>query len=762
VYVAFESLADNLAPGDMNDTWDVFVKNLTTGVTTRVSTSSGGGQGNGASEAPALAVAPNGSVYVAFYSRANNLVPGDNNNTWDIFVKNLTTGVTTRVSTASNGTEADGYSEEPAVAVGPNGSVYAGFASFADNLVAGDTNNVEDVFVKNLTTGVTTRVSTASDGSQASSVQTGSIGPALAVRPDGTVLVAFSSYATNLVAGDTNNSEDVFVKDLTSGAITRVSTASDGSQGNGSPFMLFVPALAVGPDGSAYVAFTNDATKLVAGDTNHSADVFVKDLATGATTRVSAANDGTQANSSSGDPALAVGSGGAVYVAFDSAATNLVPGDTNGTSDVFLFSDVTAPVIVNPGPQASSEGDPVTLAISAQDADGSLLRYSATGLPTGLAINAASGVISGTVQAPAAGASPYTVTVSVTDGFHNAASTFLWTVGVSNLPPTARVTGPAVAVPGQELTFALSASDLSASDRAAGFTYTVNWGDNSPMQTIGANPGNGTGVLVTHIFQQLGSLTVTVTAIDQHGAISLAATTAVTVSVVSLQVDPVDPAKTALVVGTSPGTVNRLRIQAVGGGIALVNNDVTLGTFQPTGHIILYANGANDNVEALKNVTLDCMFFGGTGNDWLTGGSGHNIIVGGSGTNTIFGRDAGDLLVSGKGQSTIVGRGGGDLDIAGWTSFDHNLQALAAILAEWISTDDLPTRVADLTGQGNGQGQGLNGEFFLHVGKTVFRNLLPDSVTAGAGQDLIIASGGRAGTRDTITGLEPKDLAINI
>src|SRR5262249_4460321 len=155
------------------------------------------------------------------------------------------------------------------------------------------------------------------------------------------------------------------------GQTSLVSAASDGTPGNR---WSFYPAVAVAPGGSVYVAFYSYADNLVAGDTNGFIDVFVKDLATAVTSRASTADDGTQGDSDSSDPSLAVAPDGSIYVAFDSGASNLVAGDTNGTSDVFLYSqittDTTVPVVTNPGDQTSDEGSAVSLAIAATDADG--------------------------------------------------------------------------------------------------------------------------------------------------------------------------------------------------------------------------------------------------------------------------------------------------------------------------------------------------------------------------------------------------------
>ena len=318
--VAFESSADNLVPGDTNDRSDVFVKNLTTGVLAAASTAADGTLGNSASFSPSVSA---DGTKVAFYSFSDNLVPGDTNNQPDVFVKDLTTGAITRVSTAADGTQADGSSAE-APSLSADGTKVA-FTSLADNLVPGDTNNARDVFVKDLTTGAITRVSTAADGTPANANPIGS--QAVSLSADGT-RVAFLSDADNLVPGDTNNTQDVFVKDLTTGAITRANTAADGTQADG--FSLFTTSLSA--DGTK-VAFSSIADNLVPGDTNFQEDIFVKDLTTGAITRVSIADDGTQANDFSGNSSL---SANGATVAFTSFASNLVPNDTNGVTDVFV------------------------------------------------------------------------------------------------------------------------------------------------------------------------------------------------------------------------------------------------------------------------------------------------------------------------------------------------------------------------------------------------------------------------------------------
>jgi Tol biopolymer transport system component len=320
-YVAFQSRASNLVPGDTNGTWDVFVHDRMTGQTTRVSVASDGTEGNGVSGLPSISA---DGRYVAFVSAASNLVPGDTNGKFDVFVHDRVTGQTTRVSVASDGTEGNDDSWWPSISADGR---YVAFSSLASNLVPGDTNGTWDVFVHDRLTGQTTRVSVASDGTQGNN---GSGDPSISA--DGRY-VAFSSLASNLVPGDTNGTWDVFVHDRLTGQTTRVSVASDGTEGNG----VSRRPPSISADGR-YVAFYSEASNLVPGDTNELVDVFVHDRLTGQTTRVSVASDGTQGNSYSQWPSI---SADGRYVAFMSWASNLVPGDTNEVQDIFVHDRMT-------------------------------------------------------------------------------------------------------------------------------------------------------------------------------------------------------------------------------------------------------------------------------------------------------------------------------------------------------------------------------------------------------------------------------------
>jgi Tol biopolymer transport system component len=200
---------------------------------------------------------------------------------------------------------------------------FVAFSSDASNLVAGDTNGVTDVFVHERQSGVTERVSVSTDGAQGNSASSHP-----SISADGR-FVAFSGEASNLVAGDTNGWSDVFVRDRRLGTTERVSVATGGAQGN-----LNSCCPTISADGRS-VAFLSGAWNLVPGDTNGFQDVLVHDLRSGTTERASVATGGTEGNDNSGGLGVSISADGR-FVAFSSDASNLVANDTNAVSDIFV------------------------------------------------------------------------------------------------------------------------------------------------------------------------------------------------------------------------------------------------------------------------------------------------------------------------------------------------------------------------------------------------------------------------------------------
>ncbi len=454
--VAFTSAANNLVPGDNDYNPDVFVRNRETGRVRMVSLTSGGIHVYNASFAPSISA--NGR-YVAFLSDAAYLVPGDTNGVRDGFVHDRTTGRTQRVSLGNGG--AQGGRPTLAIKISDDGRAVA-FESASGNLVSGDTNQTYDVFLRDLDAKKTTRMSVDTDGSQFSRDSTlgalsgdgrtaafmvrsstcnglgayvravgepterlacnndsggsgeleitalsgdgryvayytvtrydgypdsrygyvydrtgrrsqdGCVGPAdlssngtaIACSMDGQVfvgqvgerlelvtetavcqraggygaalsgdglVVAYTSSASSLVPDDTNGSSDIFVylpdvpreRQAPRGRTTRAAPRSD------------TPAL----DGTgARLVFASRKRQFVDGDTNGVADIFLR-TKRGKFQRVSVASDGAQANGPSSAPTI---SADGRFVIFISAATNLVPGDTNGVPDVFLRNRFTS------------------------------------------------------------------------------------------------------------------------------------------------------------------------------------------------------------------------------------------------------------------------------------------------------------------------------------------------------------------------------------------------------------------------------------
>lgn len=349
-YIAFYSDAENLVAGDNNGVRDVFIRDRSTSTTIRVSVSSSGAQANGKSDRPSISA---DGRYVAFTSNATNLAGVDTNGQKDIFVHDRDVdgnGVfdepggisTTRVSVAFGGGESNGRSNIPAISADGR---YVAFRSRATNLVATTTSGVDHIFVRDLVLNTTILVSTSSSGVE---------GDADSNRPsissDGR-LVAFHSNAANLVPGDTptfdpntcplcTGVQDAFVYDRDpdnngvfdegNATMERVSVASDETPGNGASSR---PKLS--SDGR-YVVFKSASNNLVASDTNNADDVFVRDRLLGTTIRVSISPTGEQGEAAGPDSVRASVSTTGRYVAFASDADDLVPGDTNLATDIFV------------------------------------------------------------------------------------------------------------------------------------------------------------------------------------------------------------------------------------------------------------------------------------------------------------------------------------------------------------------------------------------------------------------------------------------
>lgn len=315
-YVAFESAGTNLVAGDGNGIADVFIRDLETMTTALISVSIGGTAGGNVSSAPSIS--GDGNV-VAFVSFADDLaLPARGYPFSDIYVRDRAAAATRRVSVATDNTPSDGTSNSPAVS---RDGRFVAFESDGANLVAGDNNAARDVFVRDLVAHVTERVSVSSANAQ---------GDDHSFRPvvsgDGRY-VAFRSQASNLVPNDNNGVPDIFLRDRQAGTTEIVSVSSAGEIGDGASNH---PAIT---DDGRYVVFKSAAANLVAGDTNAQEDVFIRDRQLGTTRRLTVGLSGEEPDGPSGECRISAGGGA---VSFQSQASNLVSGDTNGADDVFV------------------------------------------------------------------------------------------------------------------------------------------------------------------------------------------------------------------------------------------------------------------------------------------------------------------------------------------------------------------------------------------------------------------------------------------
>jgi hypothetical protein len=318
-YIFFDSYATNLVADDTNGEKDIFLRDTTLGTTTRINVNALGQQADG--ESTVYSITPDGK-YLFFTSIATNLVDGDSNNKQDVFMLNISTGEIERVSVSSTGSEANGDSYNPDMS---DDGRYVSFSSAATNLVPGDTNNMVDIFVRDRILGTTERVSVSSAG-----IVNNGATDSPEISNDGRFVV-FSSAATNLVANDTNSAIDIFLHDRTLGTTTRVSVSSTGAQANSdNTFPL------VSTDGR-FVTFASSAANLVADDTNGDSDIFVHDTLTGNTERVSLKVDGTQASGALYNLSVGILSGDARYIILSSGHSDIIPGDNNSSFDVFLY-----------------------------------------------------------------------------------------------------------------------------------------------------------------------------------------------------------------------------------------------------------------------------------------------------------------------------------------------------------------------------------------------------------------------------------------
>jgi hypothetical protein len=348
--VAFQSDASDLVAGDSNGVTDIFIADPT-GPLRRVSISSGGVQANASSLAPDLSA---DGERVVFQSNATNLVAGASTN--QAYLHELSGSITTLISRASGSGGAIANTGSFGPRISSNGQV-AVFLSDANNLVSGVTlNAAPNAYLRELQAPFTTRIVSVDTAGTA----TGN-GGSFEVAVDATgSKVAFVTSASNLLAGDTNNRNDVYVRDMASGVLTRASLDPSGNQ-------FTAPALGISlSDDGRYVGFMIDRAFGADGGSFGDREAYVRDLQTGMTVRVDQTTDLNPPNGSAIQLAL---SGNGAYVALVSRASNLVPGDLNAQADTFLLRNPLAPLpatlqITSNGPTVT--GQPILVTVRLQ------------------------------------------------------------------------------------------------------------------------------------------------------------------------------------------------------------------------------------------------------------------------------------------------------------------------------------------------------------------------------------------------------------
>jgi len=482
-HLLFWSNSTNFVSGLTNGNQQLYIKDLTSGAVALVSADANGVEGNDVSinvnnSCQVLMFSPDGTK-VVFESASVTLVPGGSNGNQQIFLKDLTTGAVTLVSADANGVQGNG--DSLTFSFSPDGTKVA-FDSSSSNLLPVAT-HTDNIFVKDLTTGAVTLVSAAANGLEGNNVSSQPV-----FSPDGTE-IAFASSSNNLVSGATNVISEIYVKNLATGAITLVSADASGIAGNGSSLL---PQFS--PDGTK-VAFASGSGNLIPGGTNGSEQVYLKDLATGAVTLVSADASGVLANSNNSQ--LPVFTPDGTKIAFESAATNLVPGSSAG-EQVFLKDLPTGAVIIvstgaNGVPGNNGSSDPNF------SRDQSQLAFQSTATSLG--------VPAGTTQifvrqittqfAPAVTTSPssLTITPGQTASFSAAATgtpppTIQWQVSTDGGVTFSNITGATSTT----LTFTASLSQNGNLFQAV-FTNSVGSATSSAAQLTVLNPAATTALV---------------------------------------------------------------------------------------------------------------------------------------------------------------------------------------------------------------------------------------------------------------------------
>ena len=502
-YVAFASNGNDFVDGDTNGLVDIFLRDMNSGTTAIVSADQTGAPANLGASANNVAgkreISDDGR-YVAFASSATNLVATPNNSKQQIYVKDMATGVVTRASVDATG--AAGNDTSSAAALSGNGHVVA-FVSLASNFSPLATSRVGQIFVRDLALGTTTLESLSTTGT----VVAGKASVAPAISRDG-LRVAFETTAQldsrdkdGLLGGNTG--WDVYLRDRAAATTVFASYTNTTASGTDSR------APSISADGR-WVAFHSMDDKFVGGDLNATFDVILFDRLTGSYSLASVNDAGQQANSASSGSSV---SSDGLLAMFGSSASNLVPTPSSSGMQLYVHDMRTneAPV-VTAGPDANlNEGVALSRVASFTDQDAST-SWTATvsygdGSPAApLALAANKTFTLEHLFKPGT----YVVSVAVTDD-GGLTGTGSFRVTVSNVPPTVNLGGTVDLTFDSTLNRAGTFSDPGTTD----FWATVDYGDGSGGRALALS---GKSFLLDHTYNTAGTYTVTVSVTDGYGA----------------------------------------------------------------------------------------------------------------------------------------------------------------------------------------------------------------------------------------------------
>ena len=426
-------------------------------------------------------------------------------------------------------------------------------------------------------------------------------------------------------------------------------------------------------------------------------------------------------------------------------------GGSTSTTQTIIIANV-APTATLSGPTSATTGTAVTILATASDPAGTAdpLSYQWTITRDGNAFATQSSGSNYSFTPTLGGTYVFTLTVSDDDGGQVTVTHSLTVTATStNSAPTVAISGPASGVRGHAITYQFVATDPDLADQAGLFTWTINWGDGSPVQTL---TGPAT-ISVEHIFvsESTGSYTISAIAKDASNNSSTPATRPVQILIWQIQADPLQPGASMLVIGGSTGE-DRIRLTRHGSGSTAYyklridheesddcddeeENEDTVRIYASISGVIINGQSGDDRIELQSGINIWSILNGGNGDDRIKAGDGANILVGGDGNDRLDGQKGRDLLIGGRGSDRIDGGQADDLLIAGFTQFDDNREALLAIMKEWTRSDSFTTRRSQLMGTTPGS---LSGNFLLRpsgTNRTVFDDNALDELWGGEGRD---------------------------